>query len=179
MTNEELNLLEKRFIDEKLRIERIKELLNNNLIKEYLEITNTKVSEIPSDSFKDILNRILKDFIITESNEIYVCTGSFYDNGHDEDSLNACYNIDSESVEIRKYRDIETDKEFEAIYKEKMASNLPLISVFEKDKIILNPYNRTYNRNGYDEVRLEFFKNSLEYGQNISKKLILKKYPRL
>ncbi len=50
---------------------------------------------------------------------------------------------------------------------------------FENDNIILNPYNTSTNRNGYDEVKMDFFKTSIEKGQAKAKKLILTKYPRL
>lgn len=177
MKNEELQELKKRFLVEKNRIERIKELLNDDEVREYLIITKTKECEIPSDSFIDIINRILKEYSITESNGIYVCTGSFYDNGFADDNYSPCYNFLSSHIDLRVYRDIETDHEYKAINQER--SYLPTIANFEKDKIILNPYNKTNNRNGYDEVRLEFFNNLFLYGNKISKKLILKKYPRL
>ena len=36
---------------------------------------------------------------------------------------------------------------------------------FENENIILNPYNTSNNRNGYDEVKMDFFKTSIEKGQ--------------
>ena len=52
-------------------------------------------------------------------------------------------------------------------------------SEFERNNIVLNPYNKSDNNNGYEEVRRDFFENTLKYGEEESKKLLLEKYPRL
>ena len=179
MKNEELDLLKKLYHDEEERIKRIKELLDNENVKEYLRLTKGEKCQVPSDEFKDILYRILNNFVISDSNGIYVCTNSFYDNGFDDDCWTTCQKIDSNYLEQRTYRDIETGKEYRATCKKFSVYNWPLIPEFEKDKIILNPYNSSVNKNGYDEVRTEFFMNAFKYGQEESKRLILSKYPRL
>ena len=50
---------------------------------------------------------------------------------------------------------------------------------FENENIILNPYNTSNNRNGYDEVKYDFFETALKNGQAKAKKLVLSKYPRI
>ena len=58
-------------------------------------------------------------------------------------------------------------------------SNMPLISTFESENIVLNPYNTSNNKNGYDDVHLDFFSFSVEQGQAKAKKLILEKYKKM
>ena len=58
-------------------------------------------------------------------------------------------------------------------------SNMTLISKFESENIVLNPYNTSNNKNGYDDVHLDFFSSSVEQGQAKAKKLILEKYKKM
>lgn len=54
-----------------------------------------------------------------------------------------------------------------------------LISTFESERLVLNPYNTSKNSNGYDEVRLDFFETAIKDSQAKARKLVLSKYPKI
>ena len=184
MKKSELNKLKELVNKEVEKRNRIQELLRNELVQEYLEKTNTEPSNLRPDNLYNIINQILEDFTITETNGIYVCTYAYY---IDRD---ICYqeineyvkevNIDSKKAENKLYIDIENNKPVFGVSKSENTSSLNvLIKNFEKENIVLNPTNNCLFSNGYDKVKTEFFLNTLEYGQVKSKKLLLDKYPRL
>lgn len=161
---------------------RILKLLENELVKEYLELSKIEIKQLDSNNVREILNQILTDFNITKTNGIYVCTQASYLD------CSICYQdtsyyikntkIDAAYADDKTYVDIESGKTIQATKKENY-HNGPLIKEFEKDNIVLNPYNTPRNKNRYDKVRIDFFENALKYGQAKSKQKILKKYPRL
>lgn len=185
MKRNELIELRELVSNEIKRRERIKELLKNNLIQEYLRITNTKFEELDDSNIKEILEHILPTFTITKTNGIYVCTGAYYID------CDICYeetnyytrnvDINSSNAKFRIYTDIENNKWQKAVRdkEDKIRYNYPFFNEFELNNIVLNPYNTNNDGNGYQEVRLEFFENALEYGQTKSKRKILEKYSRL
>ena len=181
MTRNELIELRKIVNNEINRRKRIKELLSNDLIQEYLRITNTKLEELDDSNIKEILEQILSTFTITKTNGIYVCTSAYYidcDICYEETNYySRNVNINSEYAEHRVYTDIESGQTIKG-HKEDHYGR-PLMRDFENENIILNPYNTSTNRNGYDEVKMDFFKTSIEKGQAKAKKLVLSKYPRL
>ena len=165
------------------RRERIQELLKNELVIEYLKVTKTKPVNLDSNNIKEIISKVLSSFTITKTNGIYVCTSAWYTD------YEICYeetnyyskdvDINSEYAESKIYTDIESG---ECISAKRVANSMdirPLISNFERDNIVLNPYNTGNNRNGYDEVKLDFFETALKAGQAKAKKLVLNKYPRI
>lgn len=181
MKSYELTKLRKLVTKEIERRERIKELLELDLIKEYLKITNSKGEELDSTNISEILKQILASFSITETNGLYVCTRAYYSD------WNVCYeetnyytknvSINSPIAESKIYKDIESGK---CIYASKESDKRsPLITTFEKENMILNPYNTSDNENGYEEVRYDYFVKAFEEGQAKAKKLILTKYPKL
>ena len=181
MRRNELIKLRNLVEQEKQRRKRIKELLSNDLIQEYLRITNTKFEELDDSNIKEILEQILSSFEITKTNGIYVCTSAYYidcDICYEETNYySRNVNINSEYAEHRVYTDIESGQTIKG-HKEDHYGR-PLMRDFENENIILNPYNTSTNRNGYDEVKMDFFKTSIENGQAKAKKLVLSKYPRL
>ena len=163
------------------RRKRIKELLSNDLIQEYLRITNTKFEELDDSIIKEILEQMLSSFEITKTNGIYVCTSAYYidcDICYEETNYySRNVNINSEYAEHRVYTDIESGKTIKG-HKEDHYGR-PLMRDFENENIILNPYNTSNNRNGYDEVKFDFFETAIKDGQTKAKKLVLSKYPRI
>lgn len=186
MKRSELINLRKMYISELERLKRIKELLNEDQCKELIDLSKLNVDKYRSiDSFK-VLQDVLKKIKITETNGIYVCTGTFITDCH------VCYedttwytrevSFDSEYAEYRRYSDIENNRMITAYTKpEFFTSYNPKIitSEFESENIVLNPYNSNEKDNGYDEVRNEFFMNCIEVGQAKSKRIILEKYKRM
>ena len=155
------------------RRERIKELLKSDLIKEYLEITKSEITELDSNNIQEILNQILSSFTIAKTNGIYVCTRSW------RPEVKGNVNIDSKFAEYRLYIDIESGKEIIASRRECNTYGRPLIVNFEISNIVLNPYNTNKNKNGFEEVKMNFFESAIKDGQAKAKKLVLSKYARL
>ena len=165
------------------RRERIEQLLENDLIKEYIELTNSKEIKLDSNNVEEILNQVLSSFSITKTNDIYVCTRAYYIDWNVRYEETNYYSrnveINSQYAEHRVYIDIESGENIGAIREANGIDREPLISTFEKDNIVLNPYNTWKDGNGYDEVRFDFFETALKDGQAKAKKKILKKYPRM
>ena len=184
MNKDELIIL-KDLVDKEIeKRKRINELLENETVQEYLRITNTDPCNIDSDNIREVLSQILKTWEISKTNGIYVCTSSYYMdckiNYEDSEFFSHMVPINSRDADYRIYQDIESEVRVQAA---KNNNNPYLIKTnmheFERDHIVLNPYNNVRNQNGYSEVRLDFFENALKYGQAKSKKLLLEKYPRL
>ena len=183
MKRNELIELRKLVNNERNRRIRIEELLRNDLVLEYLEITKTDPVDLDSDNTIDIINKVLSSFTITKTNGIYVCTSAWYLGCHTyyqgDEYYSVDVKIDSEFAEYKIYTDIESGKSIQAVTKEIESYDRLLISTFEADHIILNPYNESENKNGYEEVRFDFFETALKDGQAKAKRLVLSKYPRL
>ena len=165
--------------------DRINELLKLDAVQEYLTLTDTNESIMGFETDDEIISRIVEDFTILKTNGIYVCTRAYYLDANISDYDTTYYPrnviINSPKAEYRVYTNIETGKYVLGVISEekKEFSFNSLFSEFEPKYIVLNPHNTCENQNGYDEVRLDFFKKAIEYGQAKSKKLLLKKYPRL
>ncbi len=185
MTRNELIELRKIVNNEINRRKRIKELLSNDLIQEYLRITNTKLEELDDSNIKEILEQILSTFTITKTNGIYVCTGAYYVDCdifyQDTSYYTRSADIDSNIAEYRLYTNIENDKRYKAVKDRTIRNwdNNPSFNEFESNNIILNPYNTNVDMNGYNEVKYDFFETALKNGQAKAKKLVLSKYPRI
>lgn len=181
MNKSELIKLKKLVNLEISRRERIDELLNNEFVEEYLELTQIPKYENKSD-FLEVLKDILKDFEVKETNNIFVCTyssGIDYDICYEEtNTYSKRLKINSDNADFKIYTDIESGKKITAKKEENKYID-STIKEFEKNNIVLNPYNSCDNSNGYEEVRLDFFNNCIKSGQNKSKNLILNKYPRI
>ena len=183
MKRNELIQLRELVDDEIKRRKRIKELLRNELVMEYLEITKTNPIDLDIDNIAEILSKVLSSFTFTKTNGIYVCTNALYTD------YRICYEdieyysqhvaIDSEYADYKTYRDIESGESIEAQKEENEYFIRPLISSFEKENIVLNPHNTCNNQNGYGHVRFDFFNCALKEGQEKAKKLVLSKYPRI
>lgn len=165
------------------RRERIKSLLGNDLVREYLEITGINPVNLDSNNISEIISGILSIFAITETNGIYVCTSAWYE------ECRICYEdtfyysqdvkINSEYAEYKTYTDIESGEVTLAVKVKEESYGRPLISNFEANNIVLNPHNTSENENGYDEVKFDFFETALKDGQSKAKKLVLSKYPKM
>lgn len=207
MKKSELVKLKKLLKYEEERRNRVNELLSNNLIKEFLSLNNLNVDKLEIDDKWMVLKEILKDMQITESNGILVCTGSYlitcsicYE---ETDWEIKEVSFDNPYIRHQTFEDIETGKMNTAYadkyVQEKMREESKYYNLAEsslndychkkygryliseiKDKfIILNPYNSSKNKNGYEEVQRDFFMSAIESGQLKAKKLVLSKYPQM
>ena len=207
MKKSELIKLKKLLQKEIARKDRINELLSNDLIQEFIALNNLDIQDLPIDDKWIILEELLKEVEITESNGILVCVGSYVT------ACSICYqetdyysrevSFDSEYIEYQQFQDIETSKIHTAycdeyIQKEVNEENkyyprlkiIPsefchkrygryLTSELKEKYILLNPYNSSKNGNGFREVRKDFFTIAIEKGQSKAKQLILTKYPQM
>ena len=206
MKRTELIKLKKILQQETLRRNRIKELLSNNLIQEFISLNNLNIQELPIDDKWTILEELLKEFEITESNGILVCVGSYIT------ACSICYqeteyysrevSFDNEYIEYQKFQDIETSKIYTAycdsyieklfkenkyFYEEDMTLSefchkrygRYLVSELKEMYTLLNPYNTSKKDNGFKEVQRDFFTTAIEKGQPKAKQLVLSKYPQM
>lgn len=207
MKKTELIKLKKLLQQEIIKRNKINALLSNELIQEFKSLTNLNINELQLNDNWTILEGILNNFQITESNGILVCTGSYL----------VCCNIyyqeteyytkespfNNPNIEYQIFEDIETRKMYVAytekyikdkIEEQKKYYNMEDITLSEfcykkygrylvndliKKYIVLNPYNSSENRNGFNEVQKDFFITAIEKGQPKAKQLVLNKYPKL
>lgn len=207
MKKAELIKLKKILEQEMTRRNKINELLSNNLIQEFLSLNNLNINELQVDNKWLILKELLKDFKITESNGILVCSGSYLT------SCSICYqetnyetkevSFDNPYIEYQMFKDIETskihiayadkyikglvDQENERYHRTKITPHefchsrygRYLVSELMNKYTILNPYNSSKNENGFNEVQKDFFMALIEKGQPKAKQLVLSKYSQM
>lgn len=206
MKKAELIKLKKLLKTEINRRNRINELLSNDLIQEFLSLNKLDINCLQKDEWI-ILEELLKEFKITESNGILVCVGNFIT------ACSICYqetdyysrevSFDNEYIEYQQFQDVETSKIHTAycdsyIQREVDEENkyypletiIPsefchkrygryLVSELKERYTILNPYNSLENENGFKDVQKDFFTTAIEKGQSKAKQLVLSKYPQM
>lgn len=177
MKNMELTRLRRMVNDEIERRKKVNNCLDKDDVLEYLKLVKMSSKKLDVDDIRDILVNLLKEFKVTETNEIYVCTCAY-----DEDNaapIKYYLNPNTDNVDHKEYKNIESGKEITSNWCYGTSSN-----EFERTHTVLNPYNTSMNKNGiiengYDEVRLDFFEESYKHGQYEAIQKILKKYPRI
>lgn len=207
MKKSELIILKKRLNEELERRNRINELKNNDLIKEFIKLNDLNINELGTNDKWKILNDLLEKIEIKESNGILVCIGNY------RVVYSVCYQeyndygeeleFDSKYIEYQKFKDIETNKIhisykdnfIEKKFNEDLEYNIEnykdlnsfchkkykslLTSELNKRCILLNPYNSLKNENGFNEVRKDFFTFAIEKGQAKAKQLVLSKFTQM
>lgn len=209
MKKTELIRLKKLLDVEINRRKRINELLTNDLVQEFLLLNNLSIDELELDDKWRILSKLLKEFQITESNGIFVCTGNYtvvssicYE---DTDYYTKLVPFDNPHIQYQSFKDIETNKTYiaytdayilDSIDKEKRYYSGKktilspsefchsrykryLVSELIDKYTILNPYNSCQNENGFENVQKDFFMTSIEKGQPKAKQLLLTKYSKM
>ena len=190
MKKSEVAKLKKQYYLELERVRKINELSKRKDILEFLRLQGINFEELS----EDILDNILKNFKVSETNGILVCTGNYYTD------CRICYEetnyqtvltkFDSSYTEFRTYRNIENEKFYLGYMKDYIKSicgnetieeyckknGFRLSSAIERTFTVLNPYNKSDGDNGYQDVRREFFMTTINKGQPSSKSLILSKY---
>lgn len=207
MKKTELIKLKKLLQQEIIKRNKINTLLSNELIQEFKSLTNLNINELQLNDNWTILEEILNNFQITESNGILVCTGSYlvccniYYQETEYYTKESSFN--NPNIEYQIFEDIETRKMYVAytekyikdkIEEQKKYYNMEDITLSEfcykkygrylvsdliKKYIVLNPYNSSENRNGFNDVQKDFFITTIEKGQPKAKQLVLNKYPKL
>lgn len=192
MKKTEIIMLKRLLQQETNRRNRINELLTNGLIQEFLALNNLDIEKLPSDDKWFILEELLKEFKITESNGILVCTGNYIV------ECRICYQetdyytkevpFDDPYTRYQIFQDIETSKVHTAYIDKYIERKIEeenkyyttikmtpsefcykrygrrLVSELMEKYIILNPYNSSKKDNEFDEVRKDFFTTAIEKG---------------
>ena len=179
MKIDELNAIEVSLLKEKIKRDRIIHLQNNKEVNEYLFLTGLEKQK--PESLREILSRIINELKFTNTNNIWVLTSSFkkeIDSCY-EDSYTYLRNTDllDNKADGRKYINIESLKINIAYFNKKY--NYDVVKDFEKNNIVLNPKNSIEDMNGFSIVRNDFIMNSINFGEEKAKELLLKKYPKL
>lgn len=204
MKREELVRLKRMLNKELERRTKSNLLLQEELVKKYLELNGINAERLQTDDIWPILKEILTGFEITETNGILVCIGAFITDCkityEDTDYFQRQVPFNYEMPEYMIFKDIETltnyrgycDKNIEYLYIQRSSyyqdlsfyeyfqrihSNGKLVSELLQNNIILNPYNGNEIHNNFGEVRKDFFETAIVKGQPAAKKLILSKYP--
>lgn len=155
--------------------------IENKNIERYLELSRDHLGEVLSTDPWSILKPYLDKHRIEQTNGIYVCTG-YYANVEktiytEEEIFSIPFNRFYSCANLfREYKNIENKIKVKApVFKRDGIAT----SNFEDNNIVLNPYNKADQENGFEEVRRLFFNTSLEKGQEEAKKLVLSRYPQL
>ena len=183
MTRKELIDLRRLLENEKNRRLRINELLESEEVIEFLKLKGIDENPVDIEEWL-VLREILENFKITNTNDIYVCTGTYCTDYYITYEETNWYteNVDFASKErkYRMYQDIEDGKIKKACFEQPLYGHpVELAMQFERDNIVLNPYNTNNGSNGYYEVRKMFFTSAIKNGQAKAKKLVLGKYSRM
>jgi hypothetical protein len=206
MKKQELIRLKESLEHEINRRNRINSLLKNDIIMEFITLNGLDINEFDVSNNWVILEELLKDFKITRSNGILVCTGDYITdcsiNYQETNYYEERVDFGSNYTQYRMFKDIETkmkhlgyidnfvqrELEYDTYWSSRKISlsdychmkyNYYLISELKDKYILLNPYSSIYDENGFDDVRKDFFTEALNKGQVIAKKMLLKKYPRI
>lgn len=207
MKKQELIMLKRLLRMEVTKRNRINELLEKDLIKEFITLNNLNIQTLEVNDSWSIISEILKSFEITETNGILVCVGNYavdYNICYEETNyytINAPF--DDPRSEFRVYEDIESGKRKRGyidsyiqrkIEEEKRwyggdyskslgeycnAHGYALTSDIEKKYTVLLPKDSRGENISLEEIRKDFFVNAIEKGQTKAKQLVLKKYQRI
>lgn len=207
MKKTELIKLKKILQQELNRRSKINELLDNDLVREYLVLNNMDIYKYDMDDKWLILKEILQNFEITETNGILVLTGCFITECsicyEETDYYEKRVDFDNKYIEYQVFKDIENSQKHIAYSDDYIKRELEeenrfyirydmdistfchkrygrsLVSELMEKYAILNPYNTYKNMNGFNEVQKDFYINSIEKGQPKAKQLVLSKYPQM
>lgn len=179
MKKEELDAIEIALFKEKIKKDRIIYLQENKDVDEYLHLLGIEKQKY--ETIREILSRIISDYKFTNTNNIWVLTSAF------KRAVDSCYedtytylkevDLLDKNADGRKYTNIENLKVNIAFFDKKY--NYDSVKEFEKNSIVINPKRKNSSMNGLFIVRNEFIANSINFGEEKAKELLLKKYPRL
>lgn len=178
---EELVVRKQTIEEHNKKVKRIKELIKDKKIKEFIELLNIEIPDLKQIKKKDdeIISSYYSSYVYkineNETNKIYVYLGT-YKYSEDYDIYRATPDIrvdyNSKDANYREYRDIE-DTFSKTI-------NIKQCEKFEKENIIINPPTPTrYKEREYYQIQKEFFIKAIKKDQESAKKYILRKYPKL
>lgn len=159
------------------KLKKIEDLEKNPFVKEYLKLREElesdkdhKYTHMERLNDFDMLKLCYNRVNITETNNIYVYTGTFKNDIND--SLGTRVNYDSENALYSKYSNIELQE-----YNFNSAMIIPVSKreEFEKNNIVIFPKNYLLDKTFYD-IQNKFFLDAMELGQEKAIEKLIKKY---
>lgn len=175
---EELEIEKQKLVDYNRRINRIRELENDENVQEFLNITNLEYKALPLKrvSSESLIEKIffshLHEIDEKDTNGIYVYLGT-YKYTDEIDIVHSPHDImvpyDSPIADYRVYQNIEE-------WSSKQISILKC-EHFEKEHTILNPKVPVTSKGFYD-IQKDFFIRAIKVNQETAKKMVLRKYRR-
>ena len=181
MKKSELIKLRKMLKDEVERRNKIKELLSNDSVKEFLNLCKLDAGLSSVDNEW----QLVKDLLIRDVYSNYDYKLSF--NEYDDSLVASIDTVDIETgVKYRPYYDKYFENKYGSSYVETLNDycfynhKTSTEKLKKKGYTILNPYNfSTIDDNGLNDIRKDFFMTSIKDSQSSAKKLILSKYSLL
>lgn len=159
------------------KLKKIEDLEKNPFVKEYLKLreelesdNDHKYTHMERLNDFDMLKLCYNKVNITETNNIYVYTGTFKNDIND--SLDTRVNYDSENALYSKYSNIELQ---EYNFNSTMIIPISKREEFEKNNIVIFPKNYLLDKTFYD-IQNDFFLDAMELGQEKAIEKLLKKY---
>ncbi len=159
------------------KLKKIEDLEKNPFVKEYLKLREElesdkdhKYTHMERLNDFDMLKLCYNRVNITETNNIYVYTGTFKNDIND--SLGTRVNYDSENALYSKYSNIELQ---EYNFNSTMIIPVSKREEFEKNNIVIFPKNYLLDKTFYD-IQNKFFLDAMELGQEKAIEKLIKKY---
>lgn len=158
------------------KVRRIKELLKEPSVKEYIQLMSSieddlkQINLSDSDIITSFYHRYLSKIKEEDTNGIYVYLGT-YEYNHEVDIVHGSndfrVNYNSPQANYRIYKNIEYP----------YGESIPIqkCEEFEKNHIIIRPKSYFKDKEYY-EIQKEFFIKAVKTNQESAKKMILKKY---
>lgn len=181
MNKNDILIIKKMLEIEKNRTKKLNELQKEKNVIEYLKLKGLKEEIKNTCDEWYFIKKILREYKIKETNNIYVLTGTYftdcYINYQETDYYEKEVPFDSENAEYRIYKNIENETCKKAYLSEEFFGYPQiLVNEFEQNNIVLNPYNSNKNEEIYEQIRKDFFTETLNKGQVKAKKIVIKKY---
>lgn len=189
MKKEELVKLKILLEEELIRRQRINEILEDNLILEYMKEKNMDITKLEVNDLWVLLKEILKNFKISESNGILAYTGSYFVCDATYYQEPGYYPVlikkdDKKNAEYKEFKDIETNKVYRGYNDEliKQECDIPSLEEFCHKKYrsyllseLEKQYTLIYPHHDFEDVQKDFFLTSVEKGQAKARKLVINK----
>ena len=175
---EDLENEKKRLKEYNDKVKRIKELMKDESVKEFLDLTciDYKVGNTKKMVTDDIIASIYSSYVYrireNETNGLYVYLGTYRYNDemdivHGSNDYRVSY--DSPNADYRLYQNIEQWGCEQVLIKK--------CEEFEKTHTIINP-KIAFSNKAFYEIQSDFFVRAIKDNQKSAKKMILRKYSK-
>ena len=175
MTNEELEKIRNKYNSligtrqELLNLQKeIEEYEQNPIVRKYLELKERLESDKAYDYYETInfdnnkiLEKSIKSVKVTNTNNIYVCMGTYQNGDINSDFNDYIVSFDDPNADFREYISVES-----ASYEDDYCKLVPIseCDAFEKKNIVLYPPKGVKGVDYYCKIRNMYFDTAIKYG---------------